>query len=511
MNRRDFLKNSAALSALSLLASPIQHALAANKSSIALPIPEQLKPDSQGYLNLKVQKGHWSWKNQFSGHTFGVNGPILGPTIRAVKDQTVKLRVTNELEQITTMHWHGLTIAGEHDGGPQQVIAPGATWQTQFNISQNAATCWYHPHPHYLTAYQVAMGIGGFFLIDDEPSSKLGLPSRYGVDDIPVVIQDKRLTAQGEVDYQLDAIGAAVGWFGNTMLTNGVIQPYQKVPRGWIRLRLLNGCNARVLMLTTSDSRPMYVIGSDGGLLSEPVKVTTLAMMMGERFEVMIDTRNAQPFELISLPTDQMAMALPPFDKPMSVLQIRPELAANQAQLPDSLVSLPALSVADNLTTRFIRLESDHQMHMYAMAQLREKYGVQAMGGMGMMGSMMHSFSSAPTREQLLNSNAINGQPFTMGQIAFDVPKSQYEIWRISGMMLHPFHIHGTQFRILRENGQPPLAHRQGFKDTVLVNSSESDVLVKFDHLASASHAYMAHCHLLEHEDTGMMMSFTVS
>lgn len=78
-------------------------------------------------------------------------------------------------------------------------------------------------------------------------------------------------------------------------------------------------------------------------------------------------------------------------------------------------------------------------------------------------------------------------------------------------MMLHPFHIHGTQFRILSENGQPVAAHRSGWKDMVRVEGGVSEVLVNFPHTASKETAYMAHCHLLEHEDTGMMLGFTVS
>lgn len=107
----------------------------------------------------------------------------------------------------------------------------------------------------------------------------------------------------------------------------------------------------------------------------------------------------------------------------------------------------------------------------------------------------------------------INGQAFDMNKPMFAAAKGQYERWVISGvgdMMLHPFHIHGTQFRILSENGKPPAAHRAGWKDTVKVEGNVSEVLVKFNHDAPKEHAYMAHCHLLEHEDTGMMLGFTV-
>ncbi|MFV8757245.1 multicopper oxidase domain-containing protein, partial [Yersinia enterocolitica] len=90
----------------------------------------------------------------------------------------------------------------------------------------------------------------------------------------------------------------------------------------------------------------------------------------------------------------------------------------------------------------------------------------------------------------------------------------KYEKWTVSGegdMMLHPFHVHGTQFRILSENGNPPAEHRRGWKDTVRVEGARSEILVRFNHQAPTSNPYMAHCHLLEHEDTGMMLGFTVS
>jgi blue copper oxidase len=110
-------------------------------------------------------------------------------------------------------------------------------------------------------------------------------------------------------------------------------------------------------------------------------------------------------------------------------------------------------------------------------------------------------------------ANLINGKPFAM-KAAFDVPKDRYERWILSGegdMMLHPFHIHGTQFRILSENGAPPPLHRQGYKDIVRVEGGVSELLVRFRRSAPGDHAFMAHCHVLEHEDTGMMIAFTVT
>lgn len=180
------------------------------------------------------------------------------------------------------------------------------------------------------------MGLGGLVLIDDSDSEKLPLPKQWGVDDIPVILQDKLLDKHGQIDYQLDVMTAAVGWFGDRMLTNGVPYPQQITPRGWVRLRLLNGCNARSLNLALSDGRPMYVIASDGGLLAEPVVVRDLPILMGERFEVLVDTRDGKSLDLVTLPVTQMGMTLAPFDQPLPVLRIQPSLAIGSQVLPDS-------------------------------------------------------------------------------------------------------------------------------------------------------------------------------
>jgi len=122
--------------------------------------------------------------------------------------------------------------------------------------------------------------------------------------------------------------------------------------------------------------------------------------------------------------------------------------------------------------------------------------------------------SKSAGKFDFMSGNKINGKAYDMHTPAFDVKQGQYEKWTLSGegdMMLHPFHIHGTQFRILSENGQPVAAHRSGWKDIVRVEGARSEVLVRFNHLADKQQAYMAHCHLLEHEDTGMMLGFTVS
>ncbi|MCY3415705.1 MULTISPECIES: multicopper oxidase CueO [Citrobacter freundii complex] len=538
MQRRDFLKYSVALGVASALPLWSRSVFAADRP--ALPIPDLLTADASNRMQLVVQTG----KSSFAGKTattWGYNGNLLGPAVKLNKGQSVTVDIHNQLAEETTLHWHGLEIPGEVDGGPQGIILAGGKRSVTFTPDQRAATCWFHPHQHGKTGRQVAMGLAGLVLIEDEEIRKLMLPKQWGIDDVPVIIQDKQFSADGQVDYQLDIMTAAVGWFGDTLLTNGAIYPQHAAPRGWLRLRLLNGCNARSLNIAASDNRPLYVIASDGGLLAEPVKVIELPMLMGERFEVLVDVSDGKAFELVTLPVSQMGMAIAPFDKPHPVMRVQPLLITASGTLPDSLTSMPSLPSLEGLTVRKLQLSMDPMLDMMGMQMLMKKYGGQAMAGMdhgkmmghmnndnmghgnmnhgnmnhGEMGNMQHVDMGNMKHGSFdfHNANRINGQAFDMNKPMFAAAKGQHERWVISGqgdMMLHPFHIHGTQFRILSENGKAPAAHRAGWKDTVRVEGGVSEVLVKFDHDAPKEHAYMAHCHLLEHEDTGMMLGFTV-
>ncbi|MBN4864231.1 MULTISPECIES: multicopper oxidase CueO [Providencia] len=549
MLRRDFLKLSAITYAASAL--PIWSRIAvAAENYPTLAIPPLLEPDAQGNIQLAIKQGTSQFVPGKKTTTWGYNGDLLGPAISLKNGQSVNINIVNQLPEDTTVHWHGLEISGEQDGGPQAIIQPGASRNVNFTVNQSEATCWFHPHTHGKTGYQVAMGLAGLVLIQDDDTAKHGLPNAWGVDDIPVILQDKRLKDDGQIDYQLDVMSAAVGWFGDLMLTNGTVYPKHVAPKGWIRLRLLNGCNARSLNISTSDGRKMYVIASDGGLLAEPVGLTELPILMGERFEVLIDASDGRAFDLVTLPVGQMGMTIAPFDQPLPVLRIETTLTNGEGKLPSTLAAISAIPSLAGLNRRRFHLMMDMRLDMQGMMMLREKYGAQAMGNMGGHGAMMSNMGHGAMMNNgtmnhgnmsqgnmgsgnmrggmgngghcgtgtgdldIHNANTINGQVFSMTHPAFDAPMNRQEIWVVSGrgdMMLHPFHVHGTRFRILKENGQAVEPHRQGWKDIVKVEGQVSEILVEFKHPATKEHPYMAHCHLLEHEDTGMMLGFTVS
>nr|WP_279162755.1 multicopper oxidase CueO [Plesiomonas shigelloides] len=577
MQRRDFLKLASIVGLSSSWSGMVWAKLGI--ASRALPVPPLVVADAEQPVALTLQTGTSYWHAGLPTPTWGINGPFLGPALQLQRGQRTAIKVINQLPEETTIHWHGLEIPGDQDGGPHQMIAPGASWTAQLTLDQPAATCWFHPHPHQVTGRHVAMGLAGLLLLEDDESRRLALPKQWGVDDIPLILQDRRLQADGQIDYQLDVMSAAVGWFGDVMLTNGAVYPQHRAPKGWLRLRLLNGANARSMKLACSDGQPLQVIASDGGFLAAPVAVPELELLPGERFEVLVSTHSGKPFDLLLLPVGQMGMTLAPFDKPLPVLQIQPSEQTGVTDLPASLVALPVLVTPLPAVTQTLHLSMDPELDRLGMQALMDKYGPAAMGSMtgGHAMHAMHGMPSAPAASaekkvsdphaghgassahaapskaasesvsdegamsmtamahgehaghdmaagqhdmnaassplDILHGNRINGQTFSMTTPAFHVPQGQWQRWIISGkgdMMLHPFHVHGCRFRILRENGQTPPLHRQGWKDIVRVEGDESEILVQFRFPAGQAHPYMAHCHLLEHEDTGMMLSFTV-
>ena len=136
-----------------------------------------------------------------------------------------------------------------------------------FRSDQPAASLWFHPHFYPTTAAQVIKGLAGLLIIDDDDTDRLALPSRWGVDDIPLIIQDRRFRHGGQFFDRMNIIAVASGYVGNVPLVNGARYPEVRTARGWVRLRLLDGSNARSYLLKASDDRSLFVIGSAGSLL----------------------------------------------------------------------------------------------------------------------------------------------------------------------------------------------------------------------------------------------------
>ncbi|WP_299773047.1 multicopper oxidase domain-containing protein [uncultured Tateyamaria sp.] len=419
-----------------------------------------------------------------------MNNSYLGPVLRVRQGQTLPFDVRNGINEVSTLHWHGLHIPGDVDGGPHQEIEPGATWSPDVPIVQSASMNWFHSHMHGKTAQQTYKGLAGVMLIEDDASLSADLPKTYGIDDFTLVLQDKAFDPAGQMTYELTGEVFEDGFQGDTLVVNGAIAPVaQSVPTGLVRLRILNACNARFLELSMATG-PLTVIASDGGFLASAVEAESILMSPGERYEVLVDMKSVESNALnVSLGGGGGFLANL-FGGNQTIAALT--LTANGDQvfsgtMPNTLANLSPPDRTEATTTRSFQLEMGGDADLAALALA---WGNVCGGGV----------------------MSINGQPMRMDRNDERVRKGDTEIWRIAvDDMLHPFHIHGCSFRILTQNGTEPPAHTQGWKDMVHVEEGWSEVLVKFEHDAPEDAPYMYHCHILEHEDCGMMGQFTVT
>jgi blue copper oxidase len=464
----------------------------------ALPIPALIEARNGEPVMLALQKTQHRFAPGRAVPSRGISASYLGPVVRVRSGDTIPFRVENRLDEETTLHWHGLLVPSHVDGGPHNTISLGGVWSPEITIKQPPATTWFHPHPHGNTARQVYSGLAGMMIVSDGGDRERGIPATYGIDDLPIVLQDKRFGRDGEVVYEPDMMDIMHGFQGDTLLVNGVVGPIASVPAGLVRLRLLNAANARNFDLRFADRRPFFVIAGDGGYLSEPVEVRNLVIAPAERYEILVSFAEGQAVDLVTAPDAhhgtgmmmQMGPARRLAGEIQHLLRFRPDpaLKALVTTLPRNLTTLAPPDVKSAVAWRTFELNP--------------------MMGMGMMGMGMMGMRGAPGQMM-----GINGRSFAMNRIDVTAKLGTAEIWEISsgGMpMAHPFHVHGASFRILSKNGGNPPQHEAGWKDVVLVEE-HAEVLVRFDNPAPADKPFMYHCHILEHEDHGMMGQFTVA
>jgi len=506
MLRRRFLQNTAVLGGgLAIPLTTTGQAGSTDTNALRIPplLTGTMERGRRRYA-LTMQSGNSEFFSGVTTPTLGLNGDFLGPTLRLRRNEQVTLSVNNTLNEPSTLHWHGLHVPAAADGGPHQVIEAGTQWDANFLMDQDAGTFWYHSHLERHTGEQVYRGLAGMLQIEDENSSSLELPAEYGVDDIPVILQDRNFNADGSFRYTASRMDSMLGLFGNTIMVNGTINPHFIPTTRRVRFRVLNGSNARTYNLSFSDNREMQQIACDGSFLESPIAMRRLELAPGERCEIVADFSDGRPVDLMSLPIDadspfrtigMMANMHTMNQQRFHIMAIRPQsnLAASPT-VPSLLTSLPPLE--PDSADRLRQFTLTMSMGMGRMGR-GGGGGGRGMGGMGGMGSMF----------------AINGKAMDMNRIDERVPVGSTEIWEISNesMMMHPFHIHHGQFRIISNNNRAWPAHEHAYKDTVKVGPGQTvRVLMKFEDYADPERPYMYHCHILEHEDAGMMGQFVV-
>jgi blue copper oxidase len=485
LTRRQFAVGSATIISAGVLGSHQPGKAEALDFHTPLPIPKLIDAAREGNsVRLRAAPGRHSFFHAKPTPTYGYSASILGPVIRLRRGDEVEMVVENALDCDTTVHWHGLAVPGNLDGGPHQVIRPGGSWRPVLKIEQAASTAWYHPHPHHDIARQVYMGLAGLIIVDDGSDSRHNLPHTYGVDDLPIILQDRSFAFDGSLVYNPSSLTVTYGGRGDTIIVNGAISPVAKVPRGLVRLRILDGANARNFYLRFSDRRTFYVIASDSGMLAGPVAVTDFRISPGERFEILVDFTDHKAVMLETGPDEELgafgAVAERRIDGEYEpVMRFEPTGALRAVKnLPERLVQPPAANPAQAVQRRQFILDS-------SMCMTPDQGDEMHMGADRVM--------------------CINGKSHDPARIDESVQIGTTEIWEVLSIgMSHPFHIHGASFRILSISEAPPPAHLTGWKDVVLVEE-KAELLVAFNGPATAQCPFMYHCHILEHEDAGMM------
>jgi FtsP/CotA-like multicopper oxidase with cupredoxin domain len=458
---------------------------------------------------------------------------VLGPTLIWWKGDSVTMLVENKIGHETTNHWHGAHVAPKNDGGPHKEIANDEIWAPSFRIDDQSATMWYHPHLHHHTNEHTSKGLAGLIIVKDaaDPFRTI-LPHRYGVDDIPLILQDKFFGR--DLVNKKDTINTTCE-MGTTFFVNGTWRPYVNVPAQPVRFRFLNGSGERTYCIFLRDSTAhewvtFKVIASDAGYLGSPYTMgvppkvagdmnSLLIMMPGERYEIVFDGAGRENHQLFLMNMRNLMTGNH---------QIRSFAGGPSREGPPCYTNL-----ISNPTNPGMLPDSLFDATPLALMQINIK------AADGKAGSVPSSFApyaykpiTAPVnvvRNKRLIFNLAFQPPFSIDDVEFDLNKindtiilGDVERWKITNnsFAAHPFHIHDVHFFIesmtdLTGKPIPIPTYMQGPKDVeVIPDSSIVTFTTQFTDFATSidpENSYMYHCHILGHEDGGMMHQFVVT
>lgn len=433
------------------------------------PLAESTVQNSVRTFRIAAGVGETYFVSGKSTSTWGYNGSYLGPTLRAARGETVQVIVTNNLTEVTSVHWHGMHLPAVMDGGPHQPIGPGSEWAPTWTIDQRAATLWYHPHPHGKTEAHMFRGLSGLFIVDDDDESALDLPRAYGIDDIPIILQDRTFDDEGEFD---GSFRATSGRIGESILINGTVAPFFESGNRRLRLRVLNASTARFYNIGFAADRQFQLIATDGGLLPIPVNLDRVLISPGERVEILLSLEPDERFQLRSFLHD------------LGMSEDREDAAGANDELDLLEIRAAATLVGD----------VDSPEDLVSTEQLVP-------------------VDSTQTREIKLGNNRINGDQMDLKRIDQIVGADTLELWSVTNDhgQIHNFHVHDVQFQVLKYEGGPSPSHLQGWKDTIHLRPEKTaELAIPFGGYVDPLRPYMYHCHLIWHEDQGMMGQFTV-
>lgn len=388
------------------------------------------------------------------------NGGHPGPTLDVAEGDHVVVHFTNRLGEPTNVHWHGMHVPADQDGGPMDLVAPGASRDYAFDVpAGGAGTFWYHPHPHGATASQVGRGLFGAIRVRAAAD-----PVPAAFQDTLLVLSDNRFRADGTIapETHMDKM---MGREGDVVFVNGQLNPTLAVHAGeGRRLRIVNASAARTHRLSLPGYE-LVQIGTDGGLFERPIARDELVLAPAERAEVLVRA-TGQPGSaatLVSTP-DRRGMTVGAQGMPATLLTlaIGAEPSQEPPPFPSTLRPVRPLS-AEKATTHTITFTEDH----------------------------------------LTLDFRLDGRKFDPARPDIRAKLGATEVWKLvnQGDMDHPFHLHGFPFQVLDRNGVPEPFRT--WKDTVNVPKDQAvRFVVRYDDYPGPR---VYHCHVLEHEDQGMM------
>lgn len=463
----------------------------------------------------------WSYSGKLIKGRSGTLTPgvsYLGPGIHLRKGDKVRVRFHNELPEPSIVHWHGLEVPEAADGHPRLAIAQGDEYVYEFEVRNRAGQYWYHPHPMERTSYQVYWGMAGLLTVEDDEEAGLRLPA--GEFEIPLVIQDRSFNAQSQFVYVSNHMQQMSGFLGDRILVNGKPDAELQLSSSTYRLRLLNGSNSRIFKLAWSDGTPMQVIGSDGGLIEEPSRKAYLALAPGERADVILDLASrsvGHELELLSLSFTPVQMGM---GGGMMGGRGRGGMGMGGPGGMGEMMDNAALPLGAEFPVLRVRVARKGNYTYQIPARLSQP---------GFRNARQAANAQSPRVIPLSFMRMqwmLNNRVFELNDVAPNevVKAGSLEIWEFQnhsmGMMqmAHPMHIHGGQFQVLARRPAPgnEATRRtvsggftdEGWKDVVLVWPGESVRLLV--PAAPFPGLYLYHCHILDHEDGGMMRNFRI-
>ena len=411
---------------------------------------------------LEVSEFPWSVSKEKIIKAWGFNGTVPGPTISADKGDKLVIKVINKLSEPTVIHWHGIQLPAVMDGtdSTQRPIAPGEEFEYSFQVP-DAGTFWYHAHQN--ETVQMERGMYGSLIVTD-PADPIVDAERV------LMIDDMKLTSSHEFK-RGNFIGRWVerhdGREGNTLLINGKENFQLDMKAGQTeRWRFINSSSARYFRLFL-DGKAFKVIATDGGLIEQPIDVSEMMLVPGERVDILVGPfADGDLFPIESLSYNRMTMVKSGRRKFGEVRVVQNDETSFKS--PETMRIIEPLAKPDAMPNRKIR------------------------------------FSVGPSIKNGIDF-LVNGETHATDK---PVRVGELQVWEISNtsLMDHPFHLHGFFFQVLEVNGKPPKFI--SWKDTVnLPPLSKVKIAWMPDDRPGS---WMYHCHILEHHEAGMMGHFEV-